>query len=295
MKKVDWLRLWAVLIIVLGVAYFYLFVFSPALVPRLFRVGGFTVPTNILIVGTDLNFDSVTGKRLPGMEGRTDTIVLARIDPVHYRVNLLSIPRDTLAQIPDYGMRKINAANVYGGIDLTKRTVTRLTGVQIDKYIEVNPQAVIKLVDLLGGVVLIVEKDMRYTDRAQGLDINLKSGWRRLSGKQAHDYIRFRHDAMGDIGRVERQQKFLKAIDHSLTKPSNLIKAPLAIMLAQQNIKTDLSLSALARLLVFLRSIRSDDIRTATLSGEALDVQGVGSSWVINRTEMDRLIKEYFK
>ncbi len=294
MKRAAKFRLLAVLVVFLAILFFYLNIFAPALMPKLFRCGGLRAPTNILIIGTDLNFDIVTGKPLPGMEGRTDTIVLAHLDPARYRINLLSIPRDTLVQIPGYGMQKINAAHVYGGIRLTEQTVTQLIGVKIDNYVEVNPRAIIKLVDLLGGVLLVVEKDLRYVDKAQGLDINLKQGWRRLSGKQAHDYIRFRHDAMGDIGRVERQQHFLKALNQTLKRPANIIKAPFAIMIALRQIKTDLAVAKVVRLLFFVRSLGDNDIRTVTLSGEALDVQGVGSSWVANKSDLAKIIKEFF-
>jgi LCP family protein required for cell wall assembly len=196
--------------------------------------------------------------------------------------------------MPGYGAQKINAAHVYGGLALTAKTIRELTGVRIDYYVMTNPKAVIKLVDLLGGITLYVEKDMRYIDRAGGLDINLKEGWRRLNGKEAHDYIRFRHDNEGDIGRVARQQNFFRAVNQSLHRPTNIIKAPFAILSALGEVKTDLPLGQAVRLLMFFRTLKAGDVRTATLSGEALNVEGVGACWVPNKQDTAAIVKEFF-
>ncbi|MDD5382093.1 MAG: LCP family protein [Candidatus Margulisbacteria bacterium] len=293
-KKADLFRVYALLTIVLTILYFYLNLFFPRLIPPSLRLGMIRKPFNLLIVGTDITFDSVSGKPIPNLEGRADTIILAHIDPVKQEVNLVSIPRDTLVAIPGYGQQKINASSVYGGIPLLEESVSGLTGKKIDHYLEVKPAAVTKLVDLLGGVTLLVEKDMRYVDRAQKLDINLKEGWQKLSGKKAHEYIRFRHDLYGDIGRIERQQNFLKALIKTSAKPSNIIKAPFAISLALQEIKTDLPLTQTIRLLNFSRTISFGDIKTHTISGESSLVEGAGSVWLINKNDLNRIIKEFF-
>lgn len=290
-RKVDQSRLAAVCLVLLAIIYFYLNLFAPRWIPIFLRVGILRKPTNILVLGTDITFDSATQKALPKVKARTDTIILVHIDPIRGKLNILSIPRDTLVPIPGYWLTKINAANVYGGHKLIIKTIENLIGQQVDYYIELNPQGLIKMVNLLGGVKLYVEKDMRYADRAQKLDINLKAGWQNLSGEKAHEYIRFRHDALGDIGRVERQQKFFSSLTQALKKPSNIVKAPLAVILALREIKTDLPLTPMIRLINFSRMAH---ITAYTASGEAANLPLVGSVWILDLAAFKQTIKEHF-
>ncbi len=140
----------------------------------------------------------------------------------------------------------------------------------------------------------MVEKDMHYVDRAQSLDIDLKQGRQRLSGKDAQGYIRFRKDDLGDIGRIERQQKFLQSLFTAFTRPSNMLKAPLALSTAAQYIKTDLPLLKIIRLLNFMRMLSPGDIKTFTAAGEVGSSEFAGSIWVLNRPELDRIVRDYF-
>lgn len=290
-KQIDFARISAVLVVILAIIYFYLNIFSPRLLPKSLRIGIIRKPTNVLILGTDITYDAVTRKPMPELEGRADSILLAHIDPIKSKINILSIPRDTYVPIPGYGMQKINTANVYGEVALLKQTVSNFTNQNIDYYFEIKPTAITKIVDLLGGVSIYVEKDMHYVDRAQNLNINLKKGEQRLSGKQAHDYIRFRHDIQGDIGRIERQQKFLKALVQALTKPTNILKAPFAIHTSLQEIKTDLPLSQSIRLLNLARML---DVKTATVLGKVSYIEKVGSVWLPDKAALTQQIKELF-
>jgi LCP family protein required for cell wall assembly len=290
-KRIDLVRAAAVVAVIYAVVYFYLNILSPRLIPPSLRIGIIRKPTNILILGTDITFDAVTHKPLPKVNGRADTILLAHVDPIRSKINILSIPRDTCVSIPKYGLKKINAANAYGGIPLIKQTVSEFLRQKIDYYIKVKPTAVTKLVDILGGVTLDVEKNMRYTDRAQKLNISLKKGRQKLSGKQAHDYIRYRNDFQGDIGRVERQQKFLREVVKSLTKPTNIFKAPFAIRSAFQEIQTDLPPSQLIRLLNFTRMAA---VRSSMLSGEVSYIEKVGSVWLPNKAALEKTLEDYF-
>lgn len=293
-SKVDFYRLLAILIICSGILYFYTNLFIPRLIPKTFRIGTLRKPITILILGTDVNFDANTRKEIVGGEGRADTLLLLRVDPVHYKLNMLSIPRDSFVGIPGYGINKINAANVFGGIELVKKSITGLTGKNIDYYLELNPQAVIKLVDLLGGLNFQIEKDMYYVDRAQNLNIDLKQGWHKLSGVEAQDYIRFRHDAVGDIGRMERQQKFLQALLLSFAQPKDIIKAPLALGIAQKHIKTDLPLLKMIRLANFARMLSFSDIRTLSVSFESGTSDYAGSILILDKKDLERIIRDYF-
>ncbi|MFA6548564.1 MAG: LCP family protein [Candidatus Margulisiibacteriota bacterium] len=293
-KSLARTRIIALAVVLSAILYFWVNVFSPRFMPSFLRIGTLQRPINLLIVGTDTTFDSVTRKALTKTEGRTDSILLAHIDPARSRINILSIPRDTLVNIPGYYPQKINAANVYGGMDLTKTVVQNLTGQKVDYYIKVKPAIIVDLANLVGGVTLYVEKDMRYVDHAQGLDINLKEGWHKLWGKEAHDYIRFRHDAFGDIGRIDRQQKFLKALVKKAATPSNIMKSPIIIGVVLKEIETDMPLSTNVRVLNLFRMLSFDNIKTATISGEAATVPGAGSVWLVNQSDLQQTIKELF-
>ncbi|MFH1826696.1 MAG: LCP family protein [bacterium] len=293
-RRLDSIRLLAILIILLGIIYFYFNIFSPKRLPDFLRIGLPRSPINLLILGTDITYDAETGLPMPELEGRADTIMLVHIDPVKNQINALSIPRDTYLEIPGHDWQKINAANAWGGLPLLSQTVSKFTGQKIDYYVKLRPTAITKLVDILGGVTLDVEKDMYYVDHAQNLKINLKKGRQRLSGDQAHSYIRFRHDLTADIGRVERQQKFLKALTKELTKPGNILKSPFALRAAVAEIETNLPLTKTVRLLNLGRFIAIDDIKTKTASGEPVYIKQAGSIWQTDRKELDKTLKEFF-
>lgn len=288
------MRILAALTVICGILYFYANIFAPRLIPKIFRIGVFRRPTTILILGTDINFSAETGEPLPQTDGRTDSILLLRIDPVRYKMYLLSIPRDSFVEIPGRGWQKINAANVFGGTELAKKTIENITGKEIDYFIKVNPYAAVKLVDLLGGINVYVENDMYYVDRAQNLNINLKKGWRRLSGKEAEGFIRFRHDALGDIGRIGRQQLFLETIFHSFTRPANLLKAPVAFEIALGYVQTDLPFLKMIRLVNFARMISPSEIQTFTAAGENSTDKVAGAIWILDKPSLQKTLRDYF-
>lgn len=294
-NKIDSYRLLALATLVCGILYFYANVFLPRSVPPMMRIGSLRVPVNILILGMDMNYDRFTGQRIVDMKGRTDTIIIARIDPVRYKITLLSIPRDTLVELPDYGYQKINAANVFGGTDAVKAALYKLTGLKIDKHLLVNPNAAVALVDLLGGVNIYVDKDMYYTDNAQKLYINLKKGWQQLSGKEAEGYLRFRHDTYGDLSRITRQQNFILALFKEFASPDNILKAPVGLEIGRQHIDTNMSLGNMIRILNFTRMLGSGDVQTFTASGEPQTIQGVGSSLVVDRRNLDKILEDHFR
>ena len=291
-NKLDYLRVVAIFIVLLAIIYFNLNVLFPRVLPNFLKLAIIERPINILILGTDITFDIETGRSTYEV-GRTDTIMLLHYDPLMGKINVLSIPRDSYVEIPGYYNTKINAAYVLGKIDLTIKTVEKLTGVRIDKYVIINTKGLIKLVDLLGGIYIDVGKDMYYVDKAQNLYINLKKGPQKLSGKEAEGYIRFRHDALGDIGRIERQQNFLKALTRSLSSPNALLKSPFIVGLIRKNIKSSLSLKEFILLANTFRQINLKEVQTKSVPGEPANNEA-GSVWLINSLELGKIISQYF-
>lgn len=212
---------------------------------------------NILIMGVD---------KRSGDVGRSDTLMVAMVDPGKDKISLLSVPRDTLVSIPGHGWDKVNHAYAYGGHTLSQKTLENFLGIQINNYVLVDFHGFVKLVDAIGGVDIDVEKDMQYTDPYDGetgLVINLHAGRQHMDGTTAIQYVRYR-DEEGDIGRVKRQQKFLKAVFQKLSTTNLVTRAPEIARTLYQSIDTDLSVTDLASLLVTFAKNVSGDARLET-------------------------------
>lgn len=218
----------------------------------------------ILMVGTD----NAEGK------GLADTIIVAMVRPPTGEVSAISIPRDSLAEVPGLGYTRINASHSYGGLPLTQQTVEMLLGLPMDHYVEINVPGLVKLVDAIGGVEIDVEERMHYTDRSQKLYINLQAGRQLLDGTQAMGYVRFRHDALGDIGRMERQRKFLQAVMRKLFSPEHVLDLPRAAGTFVETVSTDLTVRDLLALKRVVEMNGPDAIRTATLPATPVQVGG---------------------
>jgi LCP family protein required for cell wall assembly len=225
-----------------------------------------TRPVNILVMGIDDNPDAAPGSE-DLFKGRTDTLLLVRVNPQDKTLRVISIPRDTRVQIPGYGMAKMNHANVEGGPTLVAQTIANNLGnVQIDRYVRVNTSAFREIVDLVGGIEIDVPQRMQYTDQTQHLYIDLYPGWQTLNGDQAEQFARFRSDA-GDIGRVQRQQILLRALRERLTNPLVVPSLPQVIRLAQRYVDTNLSLEEMLALANFGLEIDRDAFQMVMLPG----------------------------
>lgn len=292
-KKPDILRLIALIILICSIAYFYLSLFSPRNIPYFIRFGPLPKNMTVLVMGVDIAYDKA--KHSPMAEtGHTDTMILLNLNPNSFKANILSIPRDTLVEIPGYGWQKVNAAYFIGGAALAKEAVEKFTGVPINHYMVINPRGLIKLIDLMGGIRIYVDKDMYYVDNWGGLKINLKKGTQTLNGEQAHGFIRYRQDPFGDVSRVQRQQEFLQTVLKKLATPAILMKAPWVLAIASESIKTDLTLKELLYSLNFARSLRKEDINMSMVPGSF----GVGemnaSIWNPDNDALHEIVKKYF-
>ncbi|WP_229263852.1 LCP family protein [Cohnella cholangitidis] len=163
-----------------------------------------------------------------GEVARSDSMLVASFDPVTKKIHLFSVLRDTHVEIPGFKDNRVNTAITLGGPELAMKTIGNLMGLDIQYYVYVDFQGFIKLVDALGGVDFYVEKDMKYSDAADGhkFDIDLKKGQQHLDGEKALQYVRFRHDKLSDFTRTERQRDFLKAVAAKLKSGWNLIMLP---------------------------------------------------------------------
>ncbi|MBX6394864.1 MAG: LCP family protein [Alicyclobacillaceae bacterium] len=193
----------------------------------------------ILLLGVD--------NRGNDLHPRSDTMLLLNIPQDGRAATAASILRDTWVSIPGVGKEKINAAYAQGGPDLARRTVEDWLGMDVPFYAVTDFEGFIHVVDALGGVDIDVEKPMDYVDDGK-YDIHLKPGLQHLNGAQALGYVRFRHDALGDYARTERQRKFVLAVVKQIRKPQNLLRMPLILREVQPYIRTNLSSVDLLRL-----------------------------------------------
>ncbi len=174
------------------------------------------------VFGTDkLTFILLGYDEVDEFAHRSDTLMVGAVDFYARKVRILSIPRDTLVYIPRYSFMKVNSAYSLGGEGLVRRTVEGFTGVDIDYVITLNYRGFVEIVDALGGVDMTVERAMHYDDRRGDTHIHIEAGDHHFDGEQALDYARFRHDASGDFGRIERQQGLMRALFEQAVKPAN--------------------------------------------------------------------------
>lgn len=244
----------------------------------------------VLAIGED-----ETGSKRSDVHGRSDTLIVVAVDLDKKDARAVSIPRDTRCVIPGRSRYdKINAAYAMGGIELSRQTAEQLLGVTIDYYMKTNIKGLRRTVDLLGGVEIDIEKNMRYRDRRGGLYIDLKKGYRHLDGEKALHYVRFRHDALGDISRIQRQQKFLRAVARRLTAPENLTRLPRVIPEIMANVETNMSGKDLLYLAKLSKSIQPDEVQMEMLPATPQMIDGV--SYMVMDTShsqivVDRLLK----
>jgi LCP family protein required for cell wall assembly len=230
----------------------------------------------VLVMGVDSN-----GRQAERFTGcRSDTMIVVNLDPQNHRVGIVSIPRDSRVAIAGgHGTDKINSAHAYGGPELSMRTISENWGVPIDHYVVVDTQALKDLCQLLGPVEVLVEKEMHYHDWAAHLHIDLKPGLQTLAPEQVEQYVRFRHDPRGDIGRIERQQWFFRAAAKKLQDPQFLLRLPDLVRMAHDYVRTDLSLEDMAKVATFAKDVKPETVVTAMLPGEAQMING-GSYWI---------------
>ena len=175
--------------------------------------------------------------------------LMAAVQVDHGITRVTQVPRDTYVETSEHGVLKANALYGLMGPAAAKSMVSTLMGVPIDRHLKVNLAAVNKVADALGGVDVDVPKRMVYQDRTQGLYIDLYPGPQLLKGEALEGFLRFRHDEMGDLGRMERQRQVINQVFRKLAQPATLAQLPTLLKIAGEDIHTDLSPLELTQLL----------------------------------------------
>lgn len=271
------------------------------------RFSQLTRPVNILLMGMsvlppDIQNPPVDSKSLGylpqinSFDGLSDVMLLIKFDPETNKIVMLSVPRDTRTEIEGHGMKKINAANVEGGPALTAKTVSNLLGgVGVDRYVRINVLGVSKLIEALGGVNIYVPKDMKYRDDSQHLYINLKAGQQHLNGEQALQLLRYRHDELGDIGRIQRQQMVLRALIEQSLNPTTITRLRDILNVVKENIDTNLSVEELIALVGFGSKTSRSNMQMLMLPGRFSENREFDASyWVPDGRAIGKLVSQHF-
>lgn len=236
-----------------------------------------------------------------------DTIMLCSYDPKTQKASILSIPRDTYVgknKAKASASYKINAMyrngeNIPGMI----KSIEEITGIDIANYIIVDTDALVELVDTIGGVEFDVPIDMKYDDVTQDLHIDLKAGYQKLNGEQAEWLVRFRHNNDGtsyplsygdnDIGRMRTQREFIKATLEQTLKPENIFNINKIAQIAFKNITTNVNFDTIKDYIPYAVNFKIDNLKTGTLPGVPELANGV---WIytVNKKQTEEMIQDLF-
>ena len=252
---------------------------------------------NYLLVGSD-SADGLTREQLraigtsrKGRDGtRTDTILLLQVPADGSRARVVSFPRDSWVTIPGHGQGKLNGAYDLGedrtrgtGPSTLVATIERLSGVQIDHYVEVSLYGFVRITDALGGVQVCLAAPARERDAR----IDLPAGRQRLDGKQALAFVRQRNGVPGgDLGRIRRQQHFLSAVTREVLRAGTLLN-PLALdrlldaVTSSVRVDPGTEQSDLVRLGLQMRRVTAGAVRFQTVPVLDPDARVAGQSVVL--------------
>ena len=219
----------------------------------------------------------------PGQtQQRSDTLIVARVDPQNKKIAMISIPRDSRVAIPGKWTTKINAAAVYGGPALVIKTVKEITGLPITHFVNLNFNGFRDVVDAIGGVWIDVPFRI-YDTLASAYGpayATIEKGYQKLDGKHALTFVRTRHTmADSDYGRMRNQQAFIKALASQALSLSNVFNASQIVDAVASNLDTDMTPLQLADLVLQFKGMKPEDLDSATAPSAPKYINGV--SYVI--------------
>jgi len=234
--------------------------------------------TNVLILGLD-----------EGERQEADTILVLSFSNDTGKSRIISIPRDTWITSRSYSGR-IASIYTWGGANAMVRSVSKLLSISIHQYIIIDMKTFADLIDILGGLDIYVEENMDYDDEAAGLSIHIPQGYQHLSGEDVQKYLRYRGEKLGDVGRVQRQQKFIKALYAKVLQLETIPKLPAIADIFRNRMETSAEIFDSAHLANVLRKMSSDPPTTLMLPG----TKNEEGAWVPNTAEIDTRISELF-
>ncbi|MEE0697035.1 MAG: LCP family protein [Oscillospiraceae bacterium] len=214
---------------------------------------------------------------LDQVSNSTDTIMVGRIDTETHKIDVVSIPRDTMVNV-SWGTKRVNTyyssdlVSGGNGIDGLMKGIRDLVGFDIDCYAVVDLEAFVELVDAIGGVDYDVPIDMYYYDPSQGLNISIPAGMQHLDGETAVKVVRFRSGyPTADIGRIGTQQDFLMSVASQMLTLGNIPNLPTFIDIFEKYVTTNLSAANISFFARQFLMCKSEDIGFHTAPGNGGD------------------------
>jgi LCP family protein required for cell wall assembly len=245
-------------------------------------------PISILLLGAD----SLIPGELDGWNGRSDFIAYVYFNPHTDEVSILSIPRDTYIELKKHKIHRINSANQIGGYRLSMRAVCNLLDIKhIDHVFVFSLKAVVELLDQIGPLKIFVPKKMFYNDMSADLHIDFKPGLQKMNGEQLIKFLRYRDAVNGDIGRIQRQHMFFRAMINKVLEPQMIFKIPTIINKINKVVITDMSFSEMFKLGTLVRSLAPSRIKGYILPGDF----GSDGSWRVNYPQLRELMAKILK
>lgn len=242
------------------------------------------------------------------ISGSTDTIMVVSYDVANQKLNLMSIPRDTMINV-SWDIKKINSVYSMSGLNGLKKHIGKLIGFVPDYYVKIDLQAFVDVVNLLGGVEFNVPVPMHYHDPEQGLSIDLEPGLQTLDGEQAMGLIRFRKSDRGadgrisgydDTGRVATQQAFLKEMFKRCLKITKWSQITGYVEIFNENVESDLTLGNMLWFARQAMDLREDGFTTVTAPGNyyasawSRSIQQMQSYVTLYPQQMIKLVNQDF-
>ena len=254
---------------------------------------GYTDRKTARVGSSDPKFDGYTNILILGVDDserqEADTIFVLSFSNDTGKSRIIGIPRDTWISSRSNSGR-IGTLYSWGGVNLIVREVSKLLGVPIHQYIIIDMATFAELIDTLGGLDIYVEENMDYDDEAAGLSIHIGQGYQHLSGEEVQKYLRYRGEKLGDVGRVQRQQKFIKALYAKVLQLDTIPKLPAIADIFRNRMDTSAEIFDSAHLANVLRKMSSDPPTTLMLPGS----ENVDGAWVPNVAEIETRIGELF-
>ena len=254
---------------------------------------GYTDRRNARMGQADPKFDGYTNILILGVDDserqHADTILLLSFSNETGNSRIIAIPRDTWISSRSNSGR-IGSLYAWGGATALVREVSKLLGISIHQYIIIDLSTFAELIDILGGLDIYVEENMDYEDESAGLSIHIEQGYQHLSGEEVQKYLRYRGEKLGDVGRVQRQQKFIKALYAKVLQLDTIPKLPAIADLFRNRMETSAEIFDSAHLANVLRKMSSDPPTTLMLPGS----ENEDGAWIPNMAELEARISELF-
>ena len=240
--------------------------------------------------------------------GMSDTIIACSYNPRTQNVSMLSIPRDTYVANGNYKYSAYNKINsLYSGGKTPEKTVqavNEITGLDINYYILVDTEALVKLVNLIGGVYFDVPTDMNYDDDGQDLHIHLTKGYQKLTGEQVEQVVRFRHNNDGtsyppeygdeDYGRMKTQRNIIIEIAKQTIKLKNITEIKNILNIMKEDVKTNVNFNSIIDYVPYAVKVDMSTIKTLQLPGVSENRGGYGWFFYHDEEETEKLVDELF-